>query len=205
MAKKATSRKDVKAKIIPATKFVGTRYVCVRCDKTFSAKKTSKYCGDKCRVLGPRMGKNKSGQQKQHGPIGLAQELEEYFDIEDKNEITPAGLLLFLGIDRKMWTKYESKPQLARLCQMAQLKLEHYGTKRLYDKGRVADVFFLKNMGWKDKQDVATKETIVIGDNINDEQAKSILERFVHRSRVNPPKSKGKGGGDGTDSEASKK
>ncbi len=194
--KKAPSkRSEVKVKkVMPTSKFGAVRYECVRCQKIFNSVKAKKYCSDSCRIKGPRLTKNSGGRVKFHGPTQLAAELEEYFSIEDKDEITPAGLFIFLGIDRKTWRIYETKPNLKRLCKWAQLKLEHYGTKRMYTKGRVADIFFMKNMGWTDKKEITTNEVRVIGEKINDEQANSILERFAHRKRIAPNK-KGTSGG----------
>jgi len=185
MPNSPTKRKHVKVKVVDRdSKYGGVNYECVRCKKVFSAKRAMKYCSDRCRVKGPILNPNTGGRKKHHGPKQLANEIQEYFSIEDKNQITPAGLLIFLGIDRKLWNVYEQKPQLKKICNWAQLKLEHLGTQRLYEKGRVADIFFMKNMGWTDKQEVATKETIVIGENINDEQADKILDRFAHRKRI---------------------
>jgi hypothetical protein len=69
----------------------------------------------------------------------------------------------------------------------------------MYTKGRVADIFFMKNMGWTDKQEITTNEVRVIGEKINDEQANSILERFAHRKRIAPNK-EGTSGGTSSDS-----
>lgn len=195
-------------------------YNCIRCDKKFLAKRTAKFCSDRCSKLYlakkkkdedtrkkmelRMLEKNRGGRIAHHKPLELADELKTYFMQDDKDQITPAGLLLFLGIDRKVWHAYETKPSLSRMCGWAHLMLEHYGTLRLYNKGRNADIFYLKNMGWTDRKEVATKETIVIGENINDEQAKSIIERYARRRRLtqNP---NGKSTGDGASSKASKK
>ncbi len=200
MAKKPTKRSDVKVqKIEPADRFKGVKYVCVRCEKKFSAHRASKYCSDSCRVKGPYLVAGTGGRAKYHGPQQLANEIQEYFSINDENQITPAGLLLFLGIDKKLWAIYEQRPQLTKVCAWAQLKMEHLGTQRLYKNGRVADIFFMKNMGWSDKKEIDKVEHIIIGNTINDEQAEHILERYSKRRRL----SKGKAGGTSTNSKGS--
>ena len=187
-----TSRNKVKPIIIkPKDKFSAVKYVCVRCEKEFTAKRTSKYCSDKCRILGPVLTTSRGGRLKHHSPKELAQEVEEYFSIEDKTQITPAGLLLFLGIDRKLWSVYETKPSLKKICNWAQLKMEHLGTRRLIKGGKVADIFFMKNMGWADRKEIDKKEHLIVSNNIDDEQAARILERFSQRRRL----MEGQGGG----------
>lgn len=201
MPNSPTKRKHVKVKSKKSdAKFGGIKYICVRCKKEFSAKRSSKYCSDPCRVKGPHLKANTGGRKAHHGPITLANEIQEYFEIVDKDQITPAGLLLFLGITREMWSVYEQKPQLKKICAWAQLKMEHLGTQRLYKNGRVADIFFMKNMGWSDKQEIDKKEHLVISDTINDEQTQNILERFASKQR----KLEGEAGGDSSDSKGSK-
>lgn len=121
-----------------------------------------------------------AGRKGYHSPATLKKGCDEYFKKAD-GEATPAGLLLHLKINRRRWSIYEGKPKLASICEWAKLKLEHEGTLRLYKKGRVADIFFLKNMGWTDKQEFNPKDNALIGKSITDEQARAILERFTQR------------------------
>lgn len=145
-----------------------------------------------------------AGRKAHHGPKKLQKEINEYFEKNKAipDNITPAGLILHLGINRRRWNLYETKPQLADICEQAKLKIEHYATKRLYEKGRVADIFMLKNMGWTDKQEVQTQETVLIGNSINDEQARNIIERFAHKRAISAGKT-GKARGSSSDSETS--
>ncbi|MEA2112850.1 MAG: terminase small subunit [Patescibacteria group bacterium] len=166
---------------------------CPVCHKNFYAKTANKvYCTKSCKKKKSYIVEKEKTQEEvgsvsmrlsHHSSRELKAALLDYFGKEKENA-SPAGMLLHLDITRKRWNVYESKPNLAYVCEWAQLMMEKFGTERLYDKGRVADIFFMKNMGWSDKQEVATKETIVIGQNINDEQAKNILERFEHRRRL---------------------
>lgn len=126
-----------------------------------------------------------AGRKGHHSPKALKRSCEEYFK-KANGEATPAGLLLYLKLSRKMWSVYEGKPKLQEVCDWAKLKLEDEGTKRLYSKGRVADIFFLKNMGWTDKQEFNPKDNALIGKAITDEQAKAIVERFVQRLDPGP-------------------
>ena len=194
-----SERKKAKVKKVERdSKYGGVKYICLSCDKEFSAKASAKYCSDPCRVKGPKLttAVSTGGRVAHHGPKALAEEIEEYFSIKDKDQITPAGLLLFLGISRQMWEVYEQKPNLKRICDMARLKMEHYGTRRLYTNGRVADIFFMKNMGWSDKKEVEKKEHLIISNSINDEQAEQILDRVAKRRRL----MEGKKGGASTSS-----
>lgn len=126
-----------------------------------------------------------AGKRAHHGPEKLRRGVNEYFKInmEDLDNITPAGLLLHLGISRERWSVYEDKPQLSGICNNAKLRIEHLATKRMYEKGRVADIFMLKNMGWQDKQEVESKTTL-IDNKLTDGQAQSIIERFAQRKGI---------------------
>jgi hypothetical protein len=166
---------------------------CINCHKNYNAKtKRSAYCSEKCGAAFRRkkikegnkklrgLGLTQVGRKRFHTPLELKEALDEYF-LKKESEITPAGLLLHLGINRKIWDIYENKATLRKFCEEAKLRMEHIGTKRLYKRGRVADIFFMKNMGWSDKTEVVNDNYLTVKERINDEQARKILRRFAQK------------------------
>lgn len=123
------------------------------------------------------------GRKAHHSPRELKEELDAYFDYNkgSRELITPAGMLLALGITHSMWNIYVQKPNLAAICEEAKLKMEHLGTLRLYQRGNNADIFYLKNMGWVDKKETNIKVTELIGEHVSNEQQNKLLERAVKR------------------------
>lgn len=127
-----------------------------------------------------------AGRRSAHSKEGLKKAIDAYFKMnkKDPNQNTPAGLLLHLKINKNMWNLYRGHPKLARICEDAMLKLEHFATVRLHEKGRSSEIFALKNFGWSDKTEVETKETLLIGSAIDNGQARKILLRYGRRKEL---------------------
>lgn len=123
------------------------------------------------------------GRKAHHSPKQLKTEIDRYFEYNKNNlnRITPAGMILSLGVTRATWGIYMQKPTLSAVCEEAMMKLEHLGTLRLYSRGNNADIFYLKNMGWVDKKETETKVIELIGENMSNEQETKIIERAVKR------------------------
>jgi len=91
---------------------------------------------------------------------GSVEELNEkittYFnDCKDQNiKATITGLALYLGFDsRQSLYDYEKKEEFSYVIKRAKLAVENS-----YEMGGTAfDIFALKNMGWKDKQEVENR------------------------------------------------
>ena len=85
----------------------------------------------------------------------LEKKIEEFFASEEKPTIT--GLALALGYcDRQSIYDNEKKPEFSGILKKARLKVENSYEKALMDKDLkpTGAIFALKNMGWKDRQEV---------------------------------------------------
>jgi len=95
----------------------------------------------------------------------LEQKIINYFDsckpiVEEGNIIdfgtpTITGLALALGFaSRQSIYDYKGKEEFAYTIKKALLRVENGYEKRLSHNGATGAIFALKNMGWKDKQEV---------------------------------------------------
>jgi len=86
---------------------------------------------------------------------------------------TITGLALFLGFcSRQSFYYYETKSEFCYAIKKARMKIESEYEKNLYNDKPIGSIFALKNMGWKDKQEVEetkTKKYIII-DGTDDEE-----------------------------------
>lgn len=97
---------------------------------------------------------------------------------------TVAGLALWLGFeDRRSMYDYKDRPEFSHAIKKAIEKIADYAEQHLYQGKATGAIFWLKNHGWKDKQ-----ETDV---NINDyslfsqrteEKAKSYENKHIGRN-----------------------
>jgi hypothetical protein len=88
-------------------------------------------------------------------PALMQDKIDEYFRI-DKVPTVP-GLAYHLGFcDKKSLCDYEAKEVFQYSIKRAKLRIETFNAKQLHEKqGNVSGVIFtLKNMGWKDQQDI---------------------------------------------------
>jgi hypothetical protein len=97
----------------------------------------------------------------------LEQLCEEYFsDCEINNKpLTISGLVLFLDTNRETLLDYQVKPGFSDVVKKAKLRVEHYVEQKLLTDGGAGSIFWLKNHGWRDKQEMehAGKVQIVVG------------------------------------------
>jgi len=111
-----------------------------------AAKKGNKYA----------IGNKGGGREPIYDSPGMLQDkIDEYFRI-DKVPTIP-GLAYHLGFaSRVSLSDYEAKQVFSFSIKRAKLKIEAFNAKQLHEKpGNVSGVIFtLKNMGWKDQQDI---------------------------------------------------
>jgi len=86
-------------------------------------------------------------------PEDLENKCFEYFNycVEDNIKPTITGLTLYVGFcSRSSWDHYAKKDEFLYIVKRAKLTVENsYETS-----GLTFDMFALKNMGWRDKQEI---------------------------------------------------
>ena len=83
----------------------------------------------------------------------LSEKIEEFFAVTPMEEQTITGLALHLDTTRELLCDYALKDEFSDTIKKAKLKVEHAYEIRGMEKGTSFDIFRLKNMGWKDKQE----------------------------------------------------
>lgn len=86
-------------------------------------------------------------------PEQLEEKCLEYFNscIENGEKATITGLTLFVGFcSRSSWDDYEKRDMFSYIVKRANLTVQC----SYENSGTTFDMFALKNMGWKDKQEV---------------------------------------------------
>lgn len=83
------------------------------------------------------------------------------WDIEPEPP-TITGLCLYLGFEsRQSFYAYEAKEEFSYTVKKARLRIEsEYEKSAIYARSPVFHIFALKNLGWKDKQEVDSNVTI---------------------------------------------
>ena len=78
--------------------------------------------------------------------------------IQDEKKPTLAGLAYHLGIDRHTLYNYKDRPEFFHIIKKATDYVEYkYEERLIYETNPTGVIFALKNMGWKDKQEVDQK------------------------------------------------
>ena len=68
---------------------------------------------------------------------------------------TITGMCLFLGFEsRQSFHDYQEREGFSYTVKRARMRIESEYEKNLYSKQPVGSIFALKNLGWKDKQEV---------------------------------------------------
>ena len=81
--------------------------------------------------------------------------IESYFLETPIDNQTITGLALHLDTSRETLMNYEERDDFFDTIKKAKVKIEHAYELRGIKVGNAFDIFRLKNMGWKDKQDIA--------------------------------------------------
>jgi len=104
--------------------------------------------------------KNPRGKPLKFKTVEILQEkIDDYFNTCDKQgePYMITGLALHLDTTRETLCDYGRKDGYSDAIKKAKLKVESSYEKRLIKQGRSGDIFALKNFGWKDKQEVESK------------------------------------------------
>lgn len=102
-----------------------------------------------------------SGQHpKYETPEEMQVLIDKYFkDTQDK-ELTLTGLALALDFEsRQSIYHYEKKEAFCYTIRKARLRIENSYEKALRKTGHSGNIFALKNLGWKDKQELDVTST----------------------------------------------
>lgn len=86
-------------------------------------------------------------------PALLAEAIDHYFKYVTREEITQSGLCLHIKLGKDSLNRYLLKEGYEDIVMMAKLKIENAYETSLREKGGAANIFALKNFGWKDTQE----------------------------------------------------
>ena len=93
---------------------------------------------------------------------GLADEYFRKCD-EEKTPYTITGLAISLGFNsRQQISEYEDRSEFSDVIKRARLKVEHAVEHKLFTNNPTGSIFWLKNYGWKDKQEVELSGDITL-------------------------------------------
>lgn len=89
-----------------------------------------------------------------NSPEEMQVKIDEFFKTE--KELTITGLCLFLGMkSRQALINYEGySKEYHDIIKVAKMRVEMYYEKKLTQNNCTGSIFWLKNAGWKDKQDI---------------------------------------------------
>lgn len=92
-------------------------------------------------------------------PEDLSVSVMDY--IQNEKKPTLAGLAYYLGIDRQTLYNYKDRPEFFDIIKKATDYVEYkYEERLVYENNTTGVIFALKNMGWRDKQEVEQTATI---------------------------------------------
>lgn len=75
--------------------------------------------------------------------------------IQNEKKPTLSGLAYFLGVDRQTLYNYKARPEFFDIIKKATDYVEYkYEERLIYENNPTGVIFALKNMGWKDKQEI---------------------------------------------------
>lgn len=89
-------------------------------------------------------------------PDKFVQACDEYFNTTLPGTRTITGLALYLGFEsRQSFYDYEKRDEFSYIVKTARLKVENDYELTLRSASVAGSIFALKNMGWKDRNEVA--------------------------------------------------
>ena len=86
-------------------------------------------------------------------PKALERKIDKYFNETEFGRYTVSGLCLFLKIHKDTFYEYGKRPEYKDIIDFARLRIENSYEMDLREKGRSADIFAMKNFGWRDHND----------------------------------------------------
>lgn len=108
------------------------------------------------------------GRPTKFTPEKLKPLIDEYFKITPFEDWMITGLLLHCGASRDLFCHYETRPEFSDIIKNAKMKVESSYEKSLRSGGNVTGpIFALKQLGWKDKQEIDQKIEGNVGFDIN--------------------------------------
>ena len=98
---------------------------------------------------------NKVGRPpKFETPAEMQQAIDSYFEDEPEYP-TQSGLALAIGFaDRESLRQYKAKKEFTRTVSRALARIDEIHERNLYDGSCSGSIFYLKNRGWSDKQEL---------------------------------------------------
>ena len=87
-------------------------------------------------------------------PKQLQELIDGYFAQTPIEDVTLTGLCLHIGTSRRGLDNYLAREDFREIVTMAKARVEHAYELALRHQGGTANIFALKNFGWKDKQEI---------------------------------------------------
>ena len=98
--------------------------------------------------------KNSVGRPMKFKSVKALQEkIDAYFAETPLHKQTITGMALFLDTTRETLCDYQVRDKYSDVIKKAKLRVEHACELVGIEKGRPFDIFRLKQLGWKDKQE----------------------------------------------------
>ena len=87
---------------------------------------------------------------------GMRRDIEEY--LKDNKVPTISGLAYFLGFEsRQSFYDYEQREEFSYTVKRSRLFIESWYEAKLQGNNPAGSIFWLKNAGWSDKQEIDQK------------------------------------------------
>lgn len=97
----------------------------------------------------------KAGRKlKYKTPEEMQEAMEGYF-AQNPDRPTISGLALYLGfVDRQSMYDYKDRPAFSDIIKSAMARIEAKHEENIYTTGAAGSIFWLKNRGWTDQQQI---------------------------------------------------
>lgn len=95
----------------------------------------------------------------------LIDAIQKYLDETPAEKYTITGLGLAIGMSRQVLCDYNEREEFKDIITEAKQFVEKSYELSLREKGGAGNIFALKNMGWKDKQEI--DQTINLGSTLS--------------------------------------
>lgn len=111
----------------------------------------------------------------------LEEKVNEYFENTPFDEWTLSGLIVYLKVCSKTFYNYKNSEKYSDIIELAHAKVAWSYEMSFRQKGRVADIFAMKNMhGWRDHSVVEhTGQTVHKKINVNLNEYKKIRKKMI--------------------------
>ena len=104
--------------------------------------------------------------------------IDDYFEITPVEQQCITGLAVHLDTSRVTLCDYEHKDKFTNTIKKAKERIGLVYELRGIGKGRSYDIFTLKNMGWKDKQEIDQTQKLEIS--FQNAEAKEAVKDFLN-------------------------